>query len=289
MGEYKIDESLAKYSGFKTGGCAKVLFIPKNQDELINFLRKNDSSRITIIGCGYNLLIRDGGVGGTVVSIKNLNSIKLDEDKLTVECGTFNSRLFNFTADEGISGLEFLGCIPGTVGGACRMNAGCYGHEIKDILIELKAVDFSGNIKTFGIEECQMEYRKNNLPGNLIFLEAVFEARNKKSSQEIKKVFEEMFDKKSKTQPINEKTCGSVFKNLPDIPAWKIIQNLGLQDVDFGGVRFSQKHANFLVNQNSKSSKNIEDAIKLVQREAKSKLNIDLELEIEIIGDENEV
>jgi UDP-N-acetylmuramate dehydrogenase len=285
VAECEFNKNIAGYSGFKTGGNAEILFTPKNQESLIDFLKNRDKNlEITVIGGGYNLLIRDGGINGVVILTKNFKNIFIKNNTLVAESGVLTSKLFNFTKANNIGGFEFLGCIPGTVGGACKMNAGCYNCEIKDIIIEIKAVDFDGNIKIFSLKDCNMEYRKNNLPDNLIFLETKFVIGEKKDKNEIEKIFKEMMDKKIETQPLNEKTCGSVFKNLSDKPAWKIIKELGLQDVDINGTKFSEKHANFLVNNSSKYSSNIENAIDIAQKRAKSELNIDLELEIKIVG-----
>lgn len=280
----KKDENLAKYSNFKTGGNAEYLFIPNTQEELLNFLKTN-TTEITIIGAGSNILIRDGGIRGTVIITKNLNNITINDNTIISECGTTTSKLFNIAKNNNIAGFEFLACIPGTVGGACKMNAGCYNNEIKDILINIKTTDFKGNIKTFSVEECNMQYRKNNLPENLIFLEATFAIKDKKDKKYIENIFQQMLNKKISTQPINEKTCGSTFKNIDKIPAWKIIQNLGLQNIDYNGVKFSEKHANFLLNINNKFSKNIENLIDISIEKAKKELNINLDLEIKIIGD----
>lgn len=283
LGIFKKNESLAKYSGFKSGGNAEILFIPNNQDCLIKFLENNDK-KINIIGNGYNLLIRDGTIDGVTILTKNINQIDFLDNKIIVGCGTSNLKLFNFTKKNSIGGFEFLGCIPGTVGGACKMNAGCYGSEIKDILIGIKTVNFRGEIAYFNKEECNLSYRKNGLEDNFIFLEVIFDGSIYRSIENIDINFKKMLNEKLKTQPTGGKTCGSTFKNPVGVSAWKVITNLGLNDYDYNGVKFSGKHANFLINNENSSSKNIEELIKIAQEKAKSEFGIELELEIKIIG-----
>ncbi len=283
------NRNLAKYSNFRVGGNADYLFIPKTKEELISFLKKLNKTKniqpITVIGAGSNILIRDGGIRGIVIITKELNNVEIKKTRIVAECGALNSKFFNRVREKEISGYEFLACIPGTIGGACKMNAGCYGSEVSDYLISIKTIDFNGKIKTYNIDECNMEYRKNNLPDNLIFLEATFKINKKKDKKEIDENFRNMINKKIETQPVNAKTCGSTFKNLSNLPAWKIIKEIGLQGVDFGGANFSAKHANFLVNEGTKSSKDLENAIDTAIEKAKKELSIVLELEIKILGD----
>ncbi|MDR2778054.1 MAG: UDP-N-acetylmuramate dehydrogenase [Rickettsiales bacterium] len=285
-GIYKKNESLSKYSNFGTGGTAETLFIPNSRDDLVNFLRiSGGEQKINVVGNGSNLLIRDGILDGITIVTKGLNRISRSGNNIVAEGGVANTKLFNFARKLGIGDFEFLGCIPGTVGGACRMNAGCYGFEIKDILISLETVDFQGNVNYFDTRDCKMKYRRSGLAENLIFTGAVFSATIAREKQEIQKIFSEMLDKKLETQPLDEKTCGCTFKNpsggLP--PAWRIIKNLGLQGKNFGGAKFSEKHANFLVNCGDATSTDLENLINLARNEAKSQMNIDLELEIKII------
>ena len=285
MYNIKKNIDLSKFSKFEVGGIAEFLFIPQNLNELINFIKsKNYKPPLHIVGAGSNLLFDDGIIIGTTILTTQLNNIKINKDNIIAECGVLNSKLFNFTKNNNIGGFEFLGCIPGTVGGACKTNAGCYNSEIKDILINIKTIDLYGNIKTFTTEECNFEYRKIGLDNNLIFLEASFKINTKKDKNDIEATFKEMMNKKITSQPINEKTCGSTFKNPKEMPAWKVIQEIGLQNVDFNGVKFSEKHANFLVNVNSNNSQDIKNLIDIAIKKAKEQLNIDLQLEIQIIG-----
>lgn len=288
---YNIENNidLSKYSKFCVGGKAEYFFAPKNIDELISFIKdKTYHKPVNIVGAGSNILFDDGIIKGTVISTEKLNNIKIIDNLISAECGVLNSKLFNFAKNNNIGGFEFLGCIPGSVGGSCKSNAGCYKQEIKDVLFDITTIDYDGNLKTFSNEECGFTYRNINLDKNLIFLNITFKIDKIIDKKIIEDNFKNMLAEKIKTQPIKEKTCGSTFKNNDIEPAWKTIQKLGLQDVDFDGVKFSEKHANFLINNNSKNSKNIKNLIDLTIKKAKNELNIDLELEIQLINNEND-
>lgn len=276
--------NLAKYSWFQVGGNAEYFFEPENLEELQNFL-KNNNKNITIIGGGSNLLIRDGGVDGVVILLKNnFQNIELKDNILIVDCGTLNSKLYNFAKNNNIGGYEFLGTIPGTLGGAIRGNAGCYGSEIKDFLISVEAIDFNGNIHKFSNKDCNFQYRKNNLPENLIFTKVFLKADTKKEKNEIEKTFNEMLEKRLNSQPHGVKTCGSTFKNPTEKPAWKIIQELGYQNKEINGAKMSEKHANFMINTGKARAVDLENLGNLIIKEAKERQNINLEWEIKIIG-----
>lgn len=289
-GEILLNSSLAKYSWFQVGGNAEAIFIPKDISNLESFLKNLEKDiPITIIGGGSNLLIRDGGVDGVAIITKNtLKNIAINNNIIEVESGVLNSKLFEFAKKNGIGGYEFLGTIPGTIGGAVRGNAGCYGSEIKDLLVSIDALDTDGNKKTFTKDDCRFEYRKNNLPNNLIFTKIFLRADVKKDISEIEKTYNEMMEKRFKSQPSGVKTCGSTFKNVPDNPAWKIIQELGYQDKEINGAKMSEKHANFMVNTGKATAKDLEELGEKIIIEAKEKLNINLEWEIKIIGKNNE-
>ena len=287
-GKIIFNADLSKYSWFQTGGKAEALFFPQDIDDLQYFLQniKKDIP-ITVIGGGSNLLIRDGGIDGVVIILKNtFNTIEFNNNILKVDCGVLNSKLYNFAKNNEIANYEFLGTIPGTLGGAIRGNAGCYGSEIKDLLISIQAIDYEGNIHNFKQEDCNFEYRKNNLPTNLIFIRAYLKADSKDTKQNIENKFTEMMNKRITSQPQGVKTCGSTFKNPVEKPAWKIIQELGYQDKEINGVKMSEKHANFMINISTTSSKHLEELGNMIIKDAKEKQNINLEWEIKIIGKE---
>lgn len=276
---------LSKYSRFCVGGAAEYFFEPTNIDELVNFIKsKKYKEPLNVVGAGSNILFSDGLIEGTIISTKKLDKIVLKDNVISCDCGVLNLKLFNFAKKNHIGGFEFLGCIPGTIGGSCRLNAGCYGSEIKDILLDITTIDHNGNTKTFNNEQCNFSYRKTGLDNELIFLTANFKYTKFTEEKDIENKFNEMMEKKKQTQPIAEKTCGSTFINLPEMPAWKVIQELKLQGVNFNGAEFSNKHANFLVNAGCKNSKPLMDLINLTIRRAKEELNVDLELEIKTVG-----
>lgn len=285
-GKLEYNVSLAKYSWFGVGGNAEALFKPKDVNDLVNFLRNIDKSTpITVIGGGSNLLIRDGGIDGVVIVLKDtLKNIELKDDYIEVDCGIQAFKLYEFAKNNEIDGYTFLGTLPGTIGGAIRGNAGCYGGEIGNVLLSVEAVDFSGNVKTFTAKECNFEYRKNNLPNDLIFTRAKFKITGHKPKEEIENQQKENLEKRNNSQPMGEKTCGSTFKNMPERPAWKVVQELGYQGKEINGAKMSEKHANFMINTGKAKAADLEKLVELIKNEAKLKMGIDLEPEIKIIG-----
>lgn len=286
-GQILLNSSLAKYSWFQVGGNADIIFKPKDLDDLKHFLSQiNKEIPILIIGGGSNILIRDNGFRGAVIILKDFfNEIKLVNNKLEIGAGVLNSKIYQFAKENGVGGYEFLGTIPGTIGGAVRGNAGCYGSETKDFLISVEAVDFSGVIHNFANEDCKFEYRKNNLPTDLIFTKITLKADIKKPKDEIEKIYKEMLEKRLSSQPHGVKTCGSTFKNPVEKPAWKIIQELGYQNKEINGAKMSEKHANFMINTGTATATDLENLGNLIIKEAKEKQNIKLEWEIRIVGE----
>lgn len=287
-GDLIFNASLAKYSWFQIGGSADILFKPEDLDDLQNFLTNLDKNiLITIIGCGSNLIIRDGGIRGVTIIIKdNLKNIQLNgENNIEVECGIDNLKLYNFAKKNQIGGFEFLGTIPGTLGGAIRGNAGCHGSEIKDILLDFKAIDFSGSFKIFNKNDFCFEYRKNNLSGDLIFVSATLDGSKKNDVKNIENIFNEMIEKRNNNQPIGVKTCGSTFKNPVEKPAWKIVQELGYQGKNINGIKMSEKHANFMININCEKANHLEDLGNEIIEKAKLQQGLNLEWEIKIVGE----
>ena len=257
--------------------------------DLVSIIAKEYKKPLNIIGAGSNLLVMDGLIKGTVISTKKLNNVYFDGELLVAEAGALNSKLYNVAKNNGIADFEFLACIPGTVGGACKMNAGCYGFEVKDILSKIKVINTDGNIIVIDVNDCGMSYRKNSLSDDIFYLEAYFKTNSKNTKENIEKKFIDMYTKKRSSQPITENTCGSTFKNIsPDLSAWQVIKKIGLQGVDFNGVKFSEKNANFLINYNNDKSNNILNLINLAKTKAKEELGVDLELEIKIIGNSDE-
>ena len=282
-----FDENLSRYSWFNLGGPAKVLFKPQSVEELADFLKLlNNSQKIICLGAGSNTLIRDGGFSGVVIKLSpKFSYIKsLKESILEVGAGTLDKTLSSYAAENSIANLEFLSCIPGSIGGAIRMNSGCYGDEISNILISIKAIDFKGKVAEFDRKDIQFFYRGTNLPENIIILSAKLQA-NVGDKNLIKEKIKKFSQEKKETQPSQIKTCGSTFKNPKDKKAWELIKNSNCNLVSFGKARISNKHSNFFVNEGGATSEDIEKLISFVRQKVFEKYNIKLDLELKIIGE----
>ena len=282
-----FQEDLSKYSWFNLGGPANILFKPKSIEQLKNFLNYiNNSLEITFLGAGSNTLIRDGGFGGVVIKLSpKFSYIKqIEENVLEVGAATLDKNLSRYAAENSIINFEFLSCIPGSVGGTIRMNSGCYGNEISDILISVQAMDLKGNLTELKRDKIKFVYRGNDLPEDLIFLSARFHAKKgdvNLINEKIKKYSKE----KKNSQPSQIKTCGSTFKNTKDKKAWELIKDSNCNLLSFGKAKISEKHCNFFVNEGGASSEDIERLIKAVRQKVFDKHKIKLDLELKIIGE----
>ena len=285
--EISFDENLSRYSWFNLGGAAKVIFKPKNLNELSIFLQIiKGSEKIKILGAGSNTLIRDGGFNGVIIKLgKSFSHISLfNENTVIVGSSTLDKNLSNFALENAISGFEFLSCIPGTIGGGIRMNSGCYGEDISKILISVQTMDLNGKVKVIYSQDIKFFYRGSNLENNLIFISATFVGR-KDNKKNIEKKIDNLVKKKRKDQPSKLKTCGSTFKNPNNNKAWKLIQNAGCAGMNFGNAYISEKHCNFFVNKGNAKSSDLENLIYEVKSKVLKKTGIDLELELQIIGE----
>ncbi len=282
------NEILSKYSWFNLGGPVKILFKPKSEHDLKNFLKNYIKVRknIFILGAGSNTLFRDSGFDGIIIKLgKDFSYTKLiDDNKIEVGAATLDKSVSNFAFENSISGLEFLSCIPGSIGGAIAMNCGCYGSDISKVFFSLKAVNYRGEIKSFNRDQVKFFYRGNNLPKDLIFLSAVFYGKSKLKG-EIKNFQESLIKKKKEDQPSRIKTCGSTFKNPVNKKAWELIKFSNCSNLTVGGASISSKHNNFFLNNGNATSTDIENLIDKVKEKVFQKTGIDLELEIKIIGD----
>ena len=280
----KKNQDLSKFSWFNLGGPAELFFKPNTINELSSFLKINDKA-IHILGAGSNTLIRDGGLKGVTLKLgSNFSYTKKLDDKF-IESGsaTLDRKLSNFAAENTISGLEFLSCIPGTIGGAIKMNSGCYGEDVSKILVSLKAMDRKGNIKVLNKKEINFSYRGCDLLDELIILSAVFEGTlSSKKKVEEKQI--SLIKKKKESQPSQIKTCGSTFKNPKNKKAWKLIKDSGCQNISVGNAKISEKHCNFFVNNGKATSSDIENLIERVKDKVFKETGVKLELEIKVIG-----
>ena len=285
-GKILFSEDLSKYSWFNLGGPAKVIFKPKDLNELSFFLKNIKSNeKIQIIGAGSNTLVRDGGFDGIIIKLgKPFSRISLF-DKNTIIAGTsaLDRTVSNFALENSLTGFEFLSCIPGTIGGGIRMNSGCYGEEISKIIISVQAIDLNGNLRIIKSSDINFFYRGCSIENNLIFISATFKGK-KDNKIKIKEKIDTLVNKKKMDQPSKIKTCGSTFKNPKNMKAWKLIKESGCEDMSVGDAFISSKHCNFFVNKGNAKSKDLENLINKVKKKVFNKTGINLEPEIQIIG-----
>ena len=284
-----IKESLSKYSWFNLGGPADIFFRPENKDQLIKFLKeiRKNNYKIHILGAGSNTLIRDCGVKGVVIKLgSKFSNIKLlEKDTIEVGAAMLDRKVSDFAQNNDISSMEFLSCIPGSIGGAITMNSGCYGSDISEILLSIKIMDEQGNEKEIKHDEIKFYYRGSNLPKNYIILSAILKGTIS-SKPLIAKKQKELIQRKKESQPSQIKTAGSTFKNNNEKKAWMLIKESGCDKLSVGDARISEKHCNFFVNNGKAKASDIETLINAVKKEVQTKTGISLELEIKIIGNE---
>ena len=289
-GELEAEAPLAPISWFRAGGAAELLFTPADLEDLQHFLRAlaevapRDIPILTI-GLGSNLLVRDGGVPGVVIRLGEgfMRVASEPGHRLRAGAGAPDMKLALGAAKFGLSGLSFYRGIPGTVGGALRMNAGAYGGETKDFLMEAKAVDRSGKLVTLSNTGMGFAYRRSAAPDELIFVEALFQGRPG-HTETIRAEMQEITGKRSSTQPINTHTGGSTFKNPPGQKSWQLIDAAGCRGLRIGDAQVSELHANFLINHGKASATEIEALGEEVRRRVREHSGVELEWEIKRVG-----
>jgi UDP-N-acetylmuramate dehydrogenase len=283
-----FDYDLKKSNWFNIGGKTKIYFKPDNLPDLILFLKKfGNKQKIYILGAGSNTLIGDKTFDGAVIKLgKNFSNISiLPNGVIVAGSACLDKKLSDFALENKVGNFEFLACIPGTVGGGLKMNAGCFDKEFKDILISIQVIDKEGRVFTIPANKVIFKYRNNDLPDDLIFLSASFKGEKKSKDKIQKKIFELKYRKDS-TQPTKIKTSGSTFKNpinQTDKKVWELIKESVSLDISFGDACISDKHCNFFVNKNNASSDDMNKLIKFVQEEVQKKTGIILEKEIKIL------
>ena len=286
-GKIFFDQSLSKYSWFNLGGTAKVIFMPKSLNELSIFLKNIDcQNKLKVLGVGSNTLIRDGGYNGIIIKFgKALSHLSLfNNNTIMAGSAALDKNVSNFALEKQLTGFEFLSCIPGTIGGAIRMNSGCYGEDISKLLVSVQVMDLKGKMKVIYASDIKFSYRNCNINDDLIFVSATLKGeRNKKIN--IKKKIEDLVNKKKKDQPSKIKTCGSTFKNPEKDKAWRLIKDSGCAGMKVGDAYISEKHCNFFVNRGNATSSDLEGLIHKVRTKVLDKTGIKLELEIQIIGE----
>ena len=286
-GEFQFDENLSKHSWFSLGGPAKVVFRPKTLNELSIFLKNiREFDKIRVLGVGSNTLIRDGGFNGIIIKLgKSFSHLSLfDENKIISGASALDKNVSNFALKNSLSGFEFLSCIPGTIGGGIRMNSGCYGEDISKIIVSVQVMDFSGKIRVIYSSDIKFSYRESNLDNELIFISATFRGK-KNNKSNIQKKINNLVERKKKDQPSKIKTCGSTFKNPGSRKAWKLIKDSGCAGMSVGDAYISEKHCNFFVNRGHSKSLDLENLIYKVKSKVLDKTGINLELELQIIGE----
>ena len=283
-----FDYDLKKSNWFNIGGQTKVYFKPDSLPELILFLKKfGKKEKIHILGAGSNTLISDEKFDGVVIKLgKNFSNISiLPNDVIIAGSACLDKKLSDFALNNGIGGFEFLACIPGTIGGGLKMNAGCFNKEFKDVLVSIQAIDKNGQVLTIPTSKVIFKYRSNDLNEDLIFLSASFKG-SRKNKEEIEKEVFKLKEKKDNTQPTKLKTSGSTFKNpidQTDKKVWELIKESVALDTSFGDAHISNKHCNFFVNKSNASFEDMNKLIEFVKTSVKKKTGIVLEKEIKIL------
>ena len=283
----KLDYDLKKKNWFNIGGKTKIYYKADNLKELIKFLKKINQEKIFVLGGGSNTLITDQKYNGVVIKLSNnFNNISLLSDDIIIAGSAVSDKLLSeFAKDNSLGGFEFLSCIPGTVGGGIKMNAGCFGREFKDILISIQAITKSGQVITIPVKEVNFKYRDSKLSDDLIFLSASFKGF-KKNLNLIENEMIELKKKKELAQPTRIKTSGSTFKNpldQTDKKVWQLIKESVPAEKSFGDACISEKHCNFFVNKGDAKFEDMKRLIEFVSKSVLKKTGVKLETEIKIL------
>ncbi len=287
-GDIFFDQSVKNLNWFNIGGKTKIFFKPNSLKGLIEYLKLYASrGKIFILGNGSNVLFDDNTYQGTVIKLgKNFSNISLlNNETIIAGTGVSQKKVSEFAKDNNISGLEFMSCIPGSIGGGIRMNSGCFKKEFKDILISIQLVDFKGVVRSIPTNKINFNYRSIELPKDLIFLSATFKGKEK-SIHEINRYMNELNKIKNMAQPTKIKTSGSTFKNpinQTDKKVWELIRSSVPHETSYGDAVISEKHANFFVNKKNAKSADMKSLINFVKNKVKDKTGINLELEIVVV------
>ena len=287
-GEIYFEFNLKKLNWFNIGGKTKVFFKANTLKGLANFLKiYQRRGKIFILGAGSNVLISDKIFNGAVIKLgKNFQNLSIINTNMVVAgCGATQKKLSEFSKQNNITGMEFLSCIPGSVGGGIRMNSGCFDEEFKDILVSIQCIDFEGNVKLISRNKVNFEYRGSDLSKDLIFLSATFKGEIK-ASNKIEEKMQILKEKKESAQPTKVKTGGSTFKNPKDQTSkevWKLIKESVPNNLSFGDAVISKKHSNFFINKNDASFEDMKKLILTVKNAVLKKTGIKIDTEIVIV------
>lgn len=285
-GRLLANELLAPLTWFRVGGPAQILFTPADEHDLAYFLKSLPAELpLTVIGVGSNLIVRDGGVSGVVIRLapRGFGEVKVDDDIVSAGTAALDKRVAEAAASANLSGLEFLFGIPGTIGGALRMNAGANGGETRDVLVEATAIDRRGQRHHFTNTDMQFSYRASGVDAGMIFTSARFRG-TPAATEAIRARMAEVQAHRETAQPIREKTGGSTFKNPPGHSAWKLVDAAGCRGLKVGGAQVSEMHCNFLLNTGNATGHDIETLGETVRERVKVTSGIALQWEIKRIG-----
>ncbi len=284
-GRLRYSLALARYSWFRTGGPADVLFEPEDEEDLIQFLSSVDPLLpITVIGVGSNLLVSDDGVEGIVIRLgKKFAATRINKNRITAGAGAMDVHVAKLACDAGIAGLEWLVGVPGTIGGAIKMNAGAYGGEVANSLLSVKVVSFAGKVFYCAADDLGFSYRHSTAPDDWIFLSATFEGVAGDPA-ELRANMQEISANREETQPIGTRTGGSTFKNPDGHKAWQLIDDAECRGLRIGDAMMSEKHCNFLINMGEASASDVSRLGEAVRDKVLKHSGISLEWEIRRIG-----
>ena len=285
-GTYQKNEPMAKHTWFGVGGPAEIMYHPADTADLKHFLQnKPDNIPVYTVGGGSNLLVRDGGILGVVIKLDNKKFQQIETGDGWIKCGAglHNTDIQKTLINKELGGLEFLCSIPGVIGGSIKTNAGCFGTEIKDVMISAEVINGIGEINTLMPEDFNLSYRNSFFPEDWIILSITFKA-HPDTKENIKQKLTEQKKYRQSHQPYNAKTAGSTFKNPQGLRAWELIKNAGCADFRVGGAKVSEIHNNFLINENNATAEDIEQLGEKIIACVKEKTSITLEWEIKRLG-----
>jgi UDP-N-acetylmuramate dehydrogenase len=284
-GRYEVGAPLADLTWFRVGGPAEVLYRPLDEDDLADFLKARPTDvPLTVIGVGSNLLVRDGGIPGVVIRLgRGFATVDVSGDLVTAGAAAPDVSVSLACRDAGLGGLEFLRGVPGTIGGALKMNAGAYGREIKDVLVSARALDGSGVVHEVDAAALGLSYRHSHVPDNWIFTSATLRGVPT-TVAEVSQRMAEVGDARAESQPVKSRTGGSTFKNPAGHKAWELIDRAGCRGLQIGGAKVSEQHCNFLINTGNASAADIESLGEEVRRRVLASAGVELEWEIRRLG-----
>ena len=281
-----MNESLKKHTTYGIGGPADLMIFPKSKQDLIKVIEIINENKIqlTILGSGSNVLVSDNGIRGAVISLKNsLKQVEVDDNILYAECGTMLGKIVKHAVKNNLIGLENLNGVPGTLGGALIMNAGAWGGEISENLIHVEVINSKSEIQKIQKKDLNFSYRQSSFNKDDILLSAKFNLQ-KADKDVIKDNFIEAQSGRKKSQPLNKRSAGSLFKNPKNNSAGKLLDEAGLKGFSIGDAKISEKHANFFINDGDASSRDMLMLIKKAHKEVKDKFNVNLSLEVKLMG-----